>query len=170
MCQRWSSRPEVGNLGYWPRLEVRRSGVTLWGQGAERGALLGVRGWRVGRLFLGVRIQDLGAALGLLPSPGPQALRVELLVLLLPPAEFLSGELGVAQHFLQSLQLLQLCLEEVSGLRGQDHPRKGQSPSPELALGPSAQIPASASPHPQNREPGSRNPELDPVRSRAQEG
>lgn len=124
----------------------------------------------MGRLFLGVRIQDLGAALGLLPSPGPQALRVELLVLLLPPAEFLSGELGVAQHFLQSLQLLQLCLEEVSGLRGQDHPRKGQSPSPKLALGPSAQIPASASPHPQNREPGSRNPELDPVRSRAQEG
>ena len=124
----------------------------------------------MGRLFLGVRIQDLGAALGLLPFPGPQALRVELLVLLLPPAEFLSRELGVAQHFLQSLQLLQLCLEEVSGLRGQDHPRKGQSPSPELALGPSAQIPASASPHPQNREPGSSNPELDPVRSRAQQG
>lgn len=49
-----SSRPEVGNLGYWPRLEVRRSGVTLWSQEAERGVLLGVRGWRVGRLFLGV--------------------------------------------------------------------------------------------------------------------
>lgn len=170
MCQRWSSRLEVGNLGYWPRLEVRRSGVTLWSQGAKRGVLLGVRGWRVGRPFLGVRVQDLGAALGLLPSPGPQALRVELLVLLLPPAEFLSGELGVAQHFLQSLKLLQLCLEEVSGLRGQDHPGKGQSPSPELAPGPSAQIPASSSPHPQSREPGLRNPELGRVRGRAQEG
>lgn len=61
-------------LEYWPGLEVRRSEVTLWGQGTAMGVLLKVRGQGLGRLFSGVRVQDLGAALSPLHPPSPQAL------------------------------------------------------------------------------------------------
>lgn len=56
------------------RVLARIRGQEVWGQEAEMGVLLRVRGQGVGRLFSGVRGQDLGAALSLRHSPCPQAL------------------------------------------------------------------------------------------------